>query len=105
MRERFNVQVVDGAQNCAYDIFSVPAENFRRIFPAEDQDIEFIEDFVARGEETAARICDEMWRSRVDKKAVDGIHGTLFYGLDVKKSFYPTKRESDLDSAPQPRKA
>ena len=37
-----------------------------------------------------------MWASRVDKNAIQGIDGTLFYGLEVKKRFYPTKREAEM---------
>ena len=33
----------------------------------------------------------------LEKNNVTGIHGTLFYELETKKRFYPTKRETDLD--------
>jgi hypothetical protein len=97
MSEYRNVQVIDGARNCAYDIFLMSERDFKQMFPAEGQDIEFIDDFVARTtEEEAARITEAMWASRVDKKRVQGIHGTLFYGLDFKKAYYPTKREAEM---------
>ena len=93
---RKNVQVIDGALNCAYDIFSLPVDDFRLVFPSNDQDVEFVEDFFARDERVAQRVCESMWTSRVDKKSVQGIHGTLFYGLEEKKVFYPTKRENEM---------
>jgi len=94
--DRKNVQVIDGALNCAYDIFSLPEDDFRLVFPSTDQDIEFVEDFFARDERVAQRVCEAMWTSRVDKTSVRGIHGTLFYGLEAKKVFYPTKREKEM---------
>ncbi|HEY8155636.1 MAG TPA: hypothetical protein VII72_16025 [Myxococcota bacterium] len=92
-----NVQVIDGARNCTYEIFSATEEDFRSIFPGEGQDVEFIDDFIDRvGEQTANEITQRLWSSRIDKKHVVGIHGTLFYGLDFKKKFYPSKREEEM---------
>ena len=48
--------MIDGAVNCTYDIFSVPATDFRLIFPGKHQDVEFIEDFVRRDRKAARRI-------------------------------------------------
>lgn len=39
-----NVMVIDGALNCAYDVFQATEEEFRSMFPAPGQDIQFIED-------------------------------------------------------------
>ncbi|MEG7978457.1 MAG: hypothetical protein NY202_00600 [Mollicutes bacterium UO1] len=39
-----NIQVIDGADNCHYPIYSIEEEYFNLIFP-NGQDIEFIEDF------------------------------------------------------------
>lgn len=90
-----NVQVIDGAENCTYDIYAVPEDEFGEVFP-NDTDIEFIEDFVSRvGEERASEILTPMWARRVDKKKVSGIHGTLFYELKRKAVYYPTKKESE----------
>jgi hypothetical protein len=82
--------------NCSYDIFAATDEEFALIFPG-DTDIEFIDDFIARvGEEVAGRTLEPLWKRRIDKKEVRGIHGTLFYELEFKKKYYPTKKESDL---------
>lgn len=92
-----NIQVVDGAENCTYDIFETDAERFELIFPADGQDIEFVDDFVARvGERHAVEVLEEIWKHPVDKKSVCGIHGTLFFELDKKKDFYPTKKECEM---------
>ena len=42
-----NIQVIDGAMNTKYDVFSVTDEEFALIFP-NDTDMEFIEDLVSR---------------------------------------------------------
>jgi len=42
-----NIQVIDGAINCHYPIYSIEEEYFNLIFP-NGQDIEFIEDFIAQ---------------------------------------------------------
>ena len=87
-----NVQVIDGADNCSYPIFAFTDEEFSSIFP-NGQDISFIEDVVARlGEE---RVSKWQWLS-VDKKGVQGIHGTLFYQLEEKKKYYPNRLETDI---------
>lgn len=90
-----NVQIIDGADNCTYDIYAVSDEHFAEIFP-DDTDVEFAEDFVSRvGNERAAEISKSMWQNPVDKKEVVGIHGTLFYELTRKRGYYPTKKEAE----------
>jgi hypothetical protein len=92
-----NVQVIDGAENSAYDIFDASDDDFAAIFPR-GRDIEFIEDFCKRvGSARATAILRRLYAAGpIDKKEVHGIHGTLFYELAFKKKYYPTKRESDL---------
>ena len=91
-----NVQVIDGADNCSYEVFALPDDDFDAMFP-NGADVEFISDFIARvGQDNANRIAGSMWKNRQDKKKIVGIHGTLFYELDHKKKFYPTKRESEM---------
>jgi hypothetical protein len=93
-----NVQIIDGAINCAYSVYQMSDESFRAIFPDEGQNVEFIDDLIARmGEAKAGQILDPVWKHRIEKRNAHGIHGTLFFELPDKKKFYPTKRESDLD--------
>ncbi len=93
-----NILVIDGAKNCTYSIFQVSEKNFKVIFP-NNQNIEFIEDLIARiGKEKASKTLDSLWKNRIEKANAMGIHGTLFYELLFKKEYYPNKRESDLDT-------
>jgi hypothetical protein len=90
-----NIQVIDGALNAVYDIFSATDEEFALIFP-DGQDVAFIGEVQARGngkklDEALARI----WRRRIPKREAMGIHGTLFYELDLKKQYYPTRRDEE----------
>lgn len=89
-----NIQVIDGAENCTYDIFQVSEETFQIIFPEKGQNIEFSEDLFDRlGDEVASKLLEPVWKSRQKKSSVSGIHGTLFYGLLHKKEFYPDKKD------------
>lgn len=94
-----NIQVIDGAQNCTYSIYAATDDEFSAIFPGDGQDIEFISDFIRRrrvGGESASRIMNNIWTRPVNKPDANGIHGTLFYELDHKKAYYPTKRECEM---------
>ena len=91
------IQIIDGAENCAHDCFSADEDLFTAIFPGERQNIEFIEDFMARNPNGQFdSLFTAMWRRPVAKKDVRGIDGTLFYELLNKKKYYPNKRDSDL---------
>ena len=93
-----NIQVIDGADNCAYDIFSISDTGFLKVFPNE-QDIEFSEDLFERlGDDEASKVLEPIWKNRLVKTEFKGIHGTLFYGLQSKKQYYPNKRDDDLDA-------
>ena len=95
-----NIQVIDGADNCTYDIFAATEEEFEAIFPG-GTDVEFAEDLFERlGEPHGSAVMAEVWKRLVNKKEVDGIHGTLFYQLYKKKGYYPTKRESEMRALP-----
>ena len=92
------ILVIDGADNCAYDCFLASDDLFRRIYPGDGQDIEFIEDLLERSPDgDLDQEFEAMWRRRITKKDVRGIDGILFYELLHKKKFYPNKRDSDLD--------
>ena len=95
-----NIQVIDDAINCSFSVYAATDEDFAAIFCQEGQDVEFIEDLVARvGPKQAGKIVlrSTSRSGRVDKCKVCGIHGTLFFGLLERKKWYPNKRESDLD--------
>lgn len=94
-----NIQVIDGAVNCVYDIFAATDEEFALIFP-EGQDIAFIDEVYGRGigESTLDSALKALWTRRVAKSQVMGIHGQLFYELDEKKQFYPTRRDEEAEN-------
>jgi hypothetical protein len=90
MRRMKNIQVIDGAENTAYDIFSATDEEFDLIFPV-GQDVAFIDEVMARGPPEALDAAfDRIWKRRARKKDVVGIHGLLFYELEYKKRYYPS---------------
>ncbi|NMG72924.1 hypothetical protein [Parazoarcus communis] len=89
------IQVIDGARNCVYDIFAATDEEFALVFPA-GTDVAFIDEVYAREhKELLDAAFDEIWRRRVKKSESRGIHGLLFYELDEKKAYYPTRRDEE----------
>jgi hypothetical protein len=91
-----NIQVIDGADNAAYDIFAATDEEFAMIFPA-DQDIAFIDEVIDRGPKAVLdEAFDRIWKRRVPKHDVVGIHGLLFCELDFKKKYYPRRKDDDI---------
>ncbi len=92
-----NVQIIDGAANCTYDVFAFTDEEFNAVFPLDGQDIEFIEDVLDRlGEDALGKILRPVWKRLVKKPHLVGLHGTLFYELLHKKRFYPTKKSDEM---------
>ncbi|MFK3650316.1 hypothetical protein ACI2IY_18065 [Lysobacter enzymogenes] len=86
-----NVQVIDGAISCVYDVFALSDEDFDLLFPS-GQDVAFIDEVLARHPPaTLEPVFERLWRNRVRKREVIGLHGLLFYGLDAKKPFYPQR--------------
>jgi len=87
--------------NCTYHIYAFTDEQFALLFPEEGQDIEFIEDVWERlSRKQRKRAFSGAWSRPVRKPDAQGIHGTLFYQLEYKKKFYPSKRESDVAGPP-----
>jgi len=96
-----NVQVIDGADNCTYSIYAFTDQEFLKIFPVLGQDVEFVEDALERlGIEALDETLGRVWARLVRKPDVVGVHGTLFYELDRKKRFYPSKSERDVAEPP-----
>lgn len=91
-----NIQVIDGALNCTYDIWSTSDRDFALIFP-DGRDIEFSDDLSNRlGTRRAIAVLRRLWANPIDKKAVVGIHGTLFYRQSYKKDYYPTRKSDEM---------
>jgi hypothetical protein len=90
-----NIQVIDGAKNCVYDVFAATEEEFAKVFPF-GQDVAFIDEVCGREDaHTLEEIFRRIWTRRVPKAEAMGIHGTLFYELDFKKPYYPTRRDEE----------
>jgi hypothetical protein len=97
-----NIQAIDGAENGTFSIFQATDEEFDLLFP-EGTDIAFLEDIEARlTAEQQNDVFKALWSRPIDKKTVDGIHGTYFVDLGHRKVFFPSRREADvLDRGPE----
>ena len=90
-----NIQIIDGATNCVYDIFSATESEFNLIFPR-GTDIAFIDEVCAREESDMLNAAfKKIWSRQIAKSQVKGIHGTLFYELETKKAYYPNRLDRD----------
>jgi hypothetical protein len=94
-----NIQIISRARNATFSVFQATEDEFFAIFPADGQDMEFIEDFIERcGEERAVRILRPVWERPILKRDTQGIHGTLYYEYADRRQYLPaTKREVDWD--------
>jgi len=91
-----NIQIIDAADNCTYDIYAATDEEFALIF-LDETDVEFAEDVFERlGTSAASELMQQIWARPVLRKDVIGIHGTMFYQLEKKKRYYPTKKQSEM---------
>jgi hypothetical protein len=90
-----NIQIFDAAENAVYDIFAATDEEFALIFPA-GQDVAFFDEVYARHDAaTLDKAFQTLWQRRIPKHAANGIHGLLFYQMDHKKVYYPTRRDEE----------
>jgi hypothetical protein len=90
-----NIQIIDGAVNCVYDIFAASEEEFSVLFP-DGQDIAFIDEIASRVDsEKLEEIFSKIWTRRLRKKEIQGIQGTLFYEMENKKVYYPTRCDDE----------
>jgi hypothetical protein len=90
-----NIQVIDGADNCVYDIFAATDEEFSLLFPI-DQDIAFIDEVTSRTDPAKLdKSLSMIWGRRLRKREAQGIHGILFYQQEHKKVYYPTRRDEE----------
>ena len=102
-----NIHVIDGAVNATFNIFQATDDEFAAIFPGLGQDIEVVEEFVARvGEETAKKTLSGLWDRPIYKHDVQGIHGTLYYDHKEKAAYLPkSRREIDRDGVNEAERA
>ncbi len=90
-----NIQVIDRADNCVYDIFAATEEEFLLIFKS-GHDVAFIDEVYESGERQKLDAAfKNIWARRQVKHEVQGIHGLLFYELEKKKIYYPTRKDEE----------
>jgi hypothetical protein len=93
-----NIQVIDDARNAVYDVFQATDKEFEMIFPV-GTDVAFIDEVLGRFEGRERKIIDrvfaEIWKRRVKKADILGLHGTLFYEMEYKKVYYPSRRDEE----------
>lgn len=78
-----------------YDIFAATEEEFALIFP-EGHDVAFIDEVSERENSSALDAAfAKIWQRRIPKREANGIHGLLFYELDEKKIYYPTRKDEE----------
>ncbi len=87
-----NIQVIDDADNCVYDVFQVEDADFLKLFGS-DTDIAFAEDFELRDD--LVPVFKRLWINRIPKVDVHGIHGTFFVALAHKKAYYPSRKDEE----------
>ena len=89
------VQVIDGADNCVYDVFASTDEDHAVLFP-DGTDVAFAEELDQRTDsaEVAAAL-ERLWLHRVPKARANGIHGLIFFGLMRKRQYYPSRRDEE----------
>ncbi|MNJ63683.1 hypothetical protein D3C77_596010 [compost metagenome] len=89
-----NIQVIDGAINSVYKIYEVEEEVFDTIFQR-GTDVAFLDDLVHLIDDN--RFWSRVYKNKVDKKNVTGIHGTLHLtGSYVEKEYFPNRKETDI---------
>ena len=93
-----NIQVIDRAENCIFPIYQVTDKEFSVLFPGDRQDIEYAEDFAARvGHHAAGKILQKIWERPIRKQDIVGLHGTLFYEYEDRRTHFPvSQRECDF---------
>ena len=90
-----NVQTTEGAENCVYDIFQFTEVQFKVIFP-NGTDVAFIGEVEKNASpDLLEKAFEGVWERRIPKSEVRGSHGTLFYELEFKKDYYPTRRDEE----------
>jgi hypothetical protein len=92
-----NIQVIEPANNCAYDIFSCSDDDFIILFGVDN--VQFIEELSQKiNNKKLDEILNRIWKNPIEKHKINGINGTLFFGFyEIKKKFYPDNRESNLN--------
>lgn len=97
-----NIQIIDGAQNSVFEIYAIPDALFSVLFP-KGADVAFAKECSKKIPKSDNRL-KALYKKRLNKKSVQGIHGTLHLDSSlVEPKFFPTRRESEVTNrAPFP---
>lgn len=86
-----NIQVIDGAKNSTFEIYTIPDDLFEALFP-NGADIAFAYEF----QENLPDI-EKLYSRPVSKQEVIGIHGTLHLEFsNVDQTYFPSRREKEV---------
>lgn len=94
-----NIQFIRDAVNCTYDIFVMTDNEFDIFFP-DNTDISFIGDVYERHsakqwDGTVNKLMHNISQRRIKKCDANGVHGILFFGMDYKRSNYPSRVDEE----------
>lgn len=90
-----NIQIIDGAQNSVFEIYAIPDKLFSLIFP-KGTDVAFEKDLLKKFPQQDRRF-KTLYKRRLDKKSIRGIHGTLCLALSASDpKYFPTRREAEV---------
>jgi hypothetical protein len=90
-----NIQVIDGALNCVYDVFAAADDDHALIF-ANGTDVAFAEDLARRSDvDRVTAALERLWTCRIQKAQAMGIHGIQFYELAEKRQYYPSLKDEE----------
>jgi len=93
-----NIQVIDGAENCTYDVIEATDDEFERIFP-NGTDVEFVEDFVARVvDQVAEATVTPLWSRREVRSWCVGFTDALLPAEAEEE--VPTKKADEMRNPP-----
>ena len=91
-----NIQIIDGACNSVFEIYAIDDETFGNIFD-NGKDVVFLSDLTEYLDYDKPEIQTfwlKVYSIKVDKKTVNGIHGTLHLdGSNCEKRYFPARKE------------
>ncbi|SHL04188.1 hypothetical protein [Desulforamulus aeronauticus] len=91
-----NIQIIDGARNSVFEIYAIDDETFGKIF-GNEMDVVFLSDLTEYLDYDKPEIQAfwlKVYSKKMDKRNVNGIHGTLHLDSSYcEKSYFPERKE------------
>jgi hypothetical protein len=99
-----NFQIIDAGRNSTNEIYTISDKLFSLIFP-KGTDVVFMADVEKKFGILGDRRFRSLWKKQVNKKSVNGIHGTWHTDRSLADpKHFPTRRESEvINRAPFPK--